>query len=56
MLQLGLKVDQAAVPATLLEVIKGGAVSLENPETTLELLRADAVVGVTGFFDNKDKR
>jgi len=55
-LQLGLKVDQGAVPATLLEVIKGGAVSLENPETTLELLRANAVVGVTGFFDKKDKR
>jgi hypothetical protein len=55
-LLLGLKVDQAAVPATLLEVIKGGAVSLENPKTTLELLRANAVVGVTGFFDEKDKR
>ena len=55
-LQLGLKVDQGAVPATLLEVIKGSAVSLENPETTLELLRANAVVGVTGFFDKKDQR
>jgi hypothetical protein len=55
-LQLGLKVDQGKVPSTLLEVIKGGAVSLENPETTLELLRANAVVGVTGFFDKKDKR
>lgn len=55
-LQLGLKVDQGAVPATLLEVIKGGAVSLEYPETTLELLRANAVVGITGFFDKKDKR
>jgi hypothetical protein len=55
-LQLGLKVDQSKVPSTLLEVIKGGAVSLENPETTLELLRANAVVGVTGFFDKKDKR
>jgi hypothetical protein len=52
-LQLGLKVDQGAVPATLLEVLKGGAVSLENPETTLELLRANAVVGVTGFFEKK---
>jgi hypothetical protein len=55
-LELGLKVDQGTVPAALLEVIKGGAVSLENPETTLELLRANAVVGVTGFFDKKDKR
>ena len=55
-LQLGLKVDQGAIPAALLEVLKGGAVSLENPETTLELLRANAVVGVTGFFDKKDER
>jgi mono/diheme cytochrome c family protein len=55
-LQLGLKVDQGAVPAALLEVIKGRAVSLENPETTLELLRANAVVGVTGFFEKKRLR
>jgi hypothetical protein len=55
-LLLGIKVDQGAIPATLLEVIKGGAVSLEDPKTTLELLRANAVVGVTGFFDKKDKR
>lgn len=55
-LELGLKVDLGAIPSALLEVIKGGAVSLENPETTLELLRANAVVGVTGFFDNKDNR
>lgn len=50
-LALGLKVDVAAVPRTLVEVIKGLSVSLEKPETTLELLRANAVVGVTGFFD-----
>jgi hypothetical protein len=50
-LQLGLKVDVAAVPRALVEVLKGGSVSLDNPETTLELLRANAVVGVTGFFD-----
>lgn len=55
-LELGLKVDLGSVPAALLEVIKGGAVSLENPKTTVELLRANAVVGVTGFFDKKDKR
>ena len=54
-LALGLKVDVAAVPKTLVEVIKGLSVSLEKPETTLELLRANAVVGVTGFFD-KDNR
>ena len=30
--------------------------SLDNPETTVELLRANAVIGVTGFFDKEDKR
>lgn len=55
-LQMGLKVDLGSVPAALLEVIKGGAVSRDNPETTVELLRANAVVGVTGFFEQKTKR
>jgi hypothetical protein len=54
-LALGLKVDVAAVPRTLLEVLKAASVSLEKPETTLVLLRANAVVGVTGIFD-KDNR
>jgi hypothetical protein len=31
-------------------------VDLDNVETTLELLRANAVVGVTGFFDKNTKR
>jgi len=33
---------------SLLEVIKGGAVSLENPKTTVELLRANGIKG--GFY------
>ena len=45
-LQLGLKVDVGRLPAILVEAIKGGHVSLEKVDTTLELLRADAVVGV----------
>jgi hypothetical protein len=53
-LQLGLKVDVGAVPKLLVEVLQEGAVSLDNPETTLELLRANAVVGVKGVFDSKD--
>jgi hypothetical protein len=53
-LQLGLKVDDARVPALLVEVLKEGSVSLDDPDTTLELLRADAVVGVKGIFDKKD--
>ncbi len=52
-LQAGLKVDVGKVPRLLVEVLREGAVSLDNPETTLELLRADAVVGVKGIFDGK---
>ena len=48
-LQLGLKVDIAKLPRILGEAIKGGHVSLDKAETTLELLRADAVVGVKAF-------
>jgi hypothetical protein len=51
-LQLGLKVDVAAVPKLLVEVLQEGAVSLDDPDTTLELLRANAVVGVRAFFEN----
>jgi hypothetical protein len=53
-LQLGLKVDVGAVPKLLVEVLQEGAVSLDNPETTLELLRAGAVVGVKGVFDDDE--
>jgi mono/diheme cytochrome c family protein len=51
-LQLGLKVDSDAVPKVLLEVLKGGSISLDKEKTTLELLKADSVVGVKGFFDD----
>ena len=53
-LQLGLKVDSRKVPKLLGEVLKEGAVSLDDPDTTLELLRANAVVGLKGVFDKKD--
>ncbi len=54
-LQVGLKVDVGKLPRILAEVIREGAVSLDNPETTLELLRADAVVGVKGVFDEEKR-
>jgi hypothetical protein len=53
-LQAGIKADVAAVPKLLVEVLKEGSVSLDDPDTTLELLRADAVVGIKGFFDRED--
>jgi hypothetical protein len=54
-LQLGLKVDIAALPQILVEVLRTRAVDLDKVETSLELLRANAVVGVTGFFDKQTK-
>lgn len=55
-LQLGLKVDLGALPEILVQAIKGRSVDLDKVDTTLELLRANAVVGVTGFFDRSTKR
>jgi hypothetical protein len=52
-LAVGLKVDSGQLGKILVEAIKGGKVSLEKPETTLELLKANSVVGVKAFFDDK---
>ena len=48
----GLKVDVDALPGNLRAALKQGNVDLDNPATTLELLKLNAVVGVKGVFDN----
>jgi hypothetical protein len=50
-LSVGLKVDSEALPAGVVEAIRKGTVDLDDPAVTLALLRLNAVVGVTGFFD-----
>src|SRR5689334_6136507 len=50
-LSVGLKVDAEALPAELVAGIKAGKVDLDDPATTLALLKLNAVVGVTGKFD-----
>src|SRR5947207_13966189 len=50
-LSVGLKVDLDAIPGALQEQIKAGQVNLDDPATTLALLKLNAVVGVTGFFN-----
>jgi hypothetical protein len=52
-LKLGLKVDTQFLPSIMIESIKNTTISLDKPETTLALLKAGAVVGVTGFFDKE---
>lgn len=50
-LEVGLKVDADALPSDLQEQIKAGQVNLDDPKTTIALLKLNAVVGVKGIFD-----
>lgn len=50
-LAVGLKVDVDALPGALIQSLKKGQVNLDDPATTLALLKLNAVVGVTGVFD-----
>ncbi len=54
-LSVGLKVDADALPSELVEQIKANKVDLDDPTTTVALLKLNAVVGVTGRFDNAGK-
>ena len=53
-LSLGLKVDLDALPPSLANHIRQGKVNLNDPATTLALLKLDAVVGIKGFFQGND--
>jgi len=54
-LAVGLKVDAEALPASLVALIQAGKVDLDDPATTLALLKLNAVVGVKGNFDRAGK-
>jgi len=48
-LSVGLKVDVDALPAALKKQLAAGKVNLDDPATTIALLKLNAVVGVTAF-------
>lgn len=50
-LAVGLKVDVEALPQPLQNRLRKGQVDLNDPAVTLALLKLNAVVGVTGFFN-----
>jgi hypothetical protein len=50
-LAVGLKVDVDALPASLRSDLRNGSVDVDDPAVTLALLKLNAVVGVTGFFE-----
>ena len=47
-LSVGLKVDSEALPPAVVKGIQDGSVDLKSPETTVALLKLDAVVGLKG--------
>lgn len=51
-LSVGLKVDMDALPKALVEQIKAGKVDLDDPATTLALIKLDAVLGLKGTFNS----
>ena len=54
-LAVGLKVDVDALPASVKQALKEGKVNLNDPATTLALLKLNAVVGVKGVFGKGGK-
>ena len=47
-LSVGLKVDAEALPPAVVAGIRNGSIDLKSPETTVRLLKLNAVVGVQG--------
>ncbi len=54
-LALGLKVDALKVPAPIAALVATGKANMDDPGVTVALLKANAVLGVTGFFDKEGK-
>jgi hypothetical protein len=52
-LAVGLKVDVDALPGQLVSQLKNGKVNLKDPATTLAFLKLNAVLGVTGHFNQQ---
>ena len=50
-MQVGLKVDTDALPQSLVDDVRAGRVDLNSPATTLALMKLNAVIGLTGFFN-----
>ena len=53
-LSVGLKVDADALPAAVVTALQNKTIDLNNPATTVTLIKLGAVVGVVGQVDAKD--
>jgi cytochrome c peroxidase len=54
-LSVGLKVDVDSLSRSTIRALQRGKVNLNDPAVTRALLRANAVVGLTGFFSDDGK-
>ncbi len=54
-LEVGLKVDMDALPPDLVQKVKQKQVDLDDPATTLALLKLNAVIGIRGSFADDKK-
>jgi hypothetical protein len=50
-LAVGLKVDAQALPAAVVAGIQNGSISLKSPDTTVALIKLNAVLGVQGTVE-----
>lgn len=50
-LSVGLKVDADALPAAVVQGIQNGSIDLKSPDTTVTLLKLNAVVGLQGTVE-----
>ena len=55
-LTVGLKVDAEALPREVKQGIKDGTISLTSPDTTVTLLKLDAVIGLRGKVETINGR
>lgn len=53
-LQVGLKVDADALPQSIKDALQAGQVDLDDPATTIALLRLNAVLGLRGTVETID--
>ncbi|MFS4459143.1 c-type cytochrome [Bdellovibrio sp. HCB2-146] len=51
-LAVGLKVDIESLSQATLDAIKNGTADLDDPNTSIVLLKEDAIIGVKGFFND----
>jgi mono/diheme cytochrome c family protein len=52
-LSVGLKVDAEALPPEVVAGIQDGSIPLDEPSTTVTLIKLDAVVGIKGVVDGE---